>query len=208
VQFADISGGSQQAVTGALIALESRHHTGRGQFVDVSMMHGSMKLLPVVQSTFHSGARVPPRGAGLLSGGFACYNVYRTSDGRWLTVGALEPKFWKTLCGELGCTELIDDQFAPAPRQAELKARLASIFSTDTAHGWFARLGNKDCCVAPVRTIDEVQADVRITPDLGGTPGAYTSEAPALGEHTGAILKEFGYSDQQIAQFHQTGVTG
>src|SRR5579863_4895678 len=94
VQFADIAGGSLPVVIGALTALEARHSTGIGQFVDVSMTDCVTTLLPVPYSMYKSSGRAPERGNELLSGRFACYNLYRASDERWLSVGCLEQKFW------------------------------------------------------------------------------------------------------------------
>jgi len=212
VQFADIAGGSHQVVMGALIALEARHRTGMGQFVDVSMMDGVTSLLPVPYS-MHKNGQAPERGNELLSGRYACYNIYRTSDDRWITVGALEQKFWAALCSELKCPELIAEQFAPEPRQSEIKSKLVSIFVTHTAHDWFERLRDKDCCVAPVRTIEEVHNDPHFAthpigagPKLSATPAAYQSKPPALGEHTRAVLHELGYTGAQVADLMQAGV--
>lgn len=204
VQLADLAGGSQQVVMGALVALEARHRTGLGQFVDVSMMHGVMSLLPVPYSMYQATGRVPERGNELLSGRFACYNIYPTCDGRWVTVAALEAKFWQALCHELGVPELVTEQFSE--RQDEVKAEIAAVFVTDTADAWFERLRDNDCCVAPVRTV----ADVQVTPGpkLSATPAAYTSDAPGLGAHTGAILQELGYSGEQIEDFRKHGITG
>ena len=215
VQLADLAGGSNQVVIGALTALEARHRTGLGQFVDVSMMDGVAGLLAVPYSMYKSTGQLPRRGNELLSGRYACYNIYRTQDNRWITVGALEAKFWDALCHELGCPELIAEQFTPEPRQSEVKSKVAAIFVTDTALKWFDRLRDKDCCVAPMRTLDEVHNDphfaahpIGLGPKLSATPASYTSEAPALGEHTSAILEELVYADEQIEHFRQAGITG
>lgn len=190
VQFADIAGGSLPVVIGALTALESRHQTGLGQFVDVSMTAGVTSLLPVPHSMFKSSGKLPERGNELLSGRYACYNLYQASDGRWLSVGTLEQKFWAALCTALGCPELTAEQFAPEPRQSEIKTKIASIFATAPALDWFARLRDQDCCVAPVLTLDEVSVPIGLGPTLSGTPPALDQEAPALGAHTEAILKD------------------
>ena len=211
VQLADLAGGSYQVVMGALLALEARHRTGAGQFVDVSMMDGVTGLLPVPYSMFKSG-QVPKRGDELLSGRYACYNIYRTSDARWITVGALEQKFWAALCNELECPELIAEQFAPEPRQSEIKSKVAAVFVTQTAQHWFMRLRDKDCCVAPVRTIEEVHADshfanhaIGLGPKLSTTPGSYQNGAPSLGEHTSAVLEELGYTGEHVESLRRAG---
>src|SRR4030095_12370752 len=93
VQIADLAGGSMQAVIGILLALLERQQTGRGPFVDVSMLGGSL-LVVAIPLLLHAQGRPTNRGASFLTGRYACYHLYDTADGRWLSVGALEPKFW------------------------------------------------------------------------------------------------------------------
>ena len=186
VQIADLAGGAMQAVIGILLALEARSRTGRGQHVDVGMMHGAGALLAIPLAT---GAQ-SMRGNDTLSGRFACYNVYRCKDGRWVSVGALERKFWVNLCRELGREDLVEDQFAGEPRQSEIKAALADCLAARTAEEWFASLGDKDCCVTPVRTAAEAATDLRATPALSETPAHLDGTAPRLGEHNQEILNE------------------
>lgn len=184
IQIADLAGGALQAVIGILLALLARQHTGEGQHVDVSMMAGaaSMLVLPLATGTRSK------RGDDTLSGRYACYNVYWCKDGRWLSVGALESRFWANLCRALGREDLIPDQFAGETRQIELKAYLGAIFVTRTAEEWFEALGSKDCCVTPVRTMTEAAADIRSTPTLSATPAREGGPAPKLGEHSEEVL--------------------
>ena len=186
VQIADLAGGAFQAVIGILLALIARQTTGQGQHVDISMTDGAASLLTIPLAT---GAQ-SKRGADTLSGRYACYNVYRCNDGRWLAAGALETKFWKNLCRELNREDLIADQFSTEPRQSELKSALRDIFAKRTAEEWFALLGNKDCCVTPVRTVAEAAREIRTTPILSATPARVDGIAPELGQHTGEILHE------------------
>lgn len=155
VQIADIAGGSMQAVHGLLLALAARSRTGEGRFVDVSMTAGAAALMAVPLAGYRATGRALSRGEGLLGGGYACYNVYRCSDSRWVAVGALEPKFWANLCRAIGCEDLIGDQFAEAKRQRAMTERLQAIFAGRSASEWFERLGGTDCCVTPVLSIDE-----------------------------------------------------
>jgi crotonobetainyl-CoA:carnitine CoA-transferase CaiB-like acyl-CoA transferase len=187
IQIADLAGGSMQAVIGILLALEARHRTGRGQRVDVSMFAGSCSLMPVPLSQMQSG-RPPERANDLLSGGYACYQIYEAAGGSFITVGALEPKFWANLCRELGCEDLIDQQYSAD--QSKLKSRLAGIFQQSTAEQWFSKLGAKDCCVAPVRHIKDAVADypAEPIPALSDTPGRAEGRAPRLGEHNKELL--------------------
>jgi len=185
IQIADLAGGSMQMVIGILLALEARHRTGRGQRVDVSMFAGSAALMPIPVAAFKASAQPPGRGNDLLSGRFACYQIYAAAGGSYVAVGALEPKFWGNLCRELGCADLVDDQYAPDPRQAEIKSRLAAIFLGATAEEWFTRLGSKDCCVTPVRNLKDAIDDHPDgpIPQLSDTPGRTPGKAPKLGEH-------------------------
>jgi len=174
VQIADLVGGSMQTVTGILVALQERLRSGRGKFVDISMLAGVLALLPIPLAQYAATGRDPKPGTGTLNGAFACYQAYEASDGRWLAVGALEPKFWQELCKKLGCEDLIPLQFSTG-----VKERVAAIFKTRTAEEWFAALRGSDCCVTPVRSIAEIAAEL---PPFAGPP------APALGEHTQEIL--------------------
>jgi crotonobetainyl-CoA:carnitine CoA-transferase CaiB-like acyl-CoA transferase len=115
-----------------------------------------MMAIPLM---LHAQGRPTARGASFLTGRYACYRMYDTADGRWLSVGALEPKFWANLCRMLGCEDFIADQFTEGWRQAEIMNRVAEIFRTRTADEWTTLFGDADVCVAPVRTVAEVVAE-------------------------------------------------
>jgi crotonobetainyl-CoA:carnitine CoA-transferase CaiB-like acyl-CoA transferase len=180
VQIADIAGGSMQAVMGILAALFARERTGEGQFIDASMTHGSALLLQVPLGLVASG-HMPGRGDELLSGRYACYNIYEARDGRYVAVGALEEKFWATLCGALGCEEFIPDQFAEGERRLEIIRGIAQIFRTRDAEQWFEQLRGMDACVTPIRTPAEAAIDLNLLP-------GDDRPIPSLGEHTAEIL--------------------
>jgi crotonobetainyl-CoA:carnitine CoA-transferase CaiB-like acyl-CoA transferase len=184
-----------QAVMGILLALLARERTGLGQFVDVSMMDGVTAMLPVGISRFQQTGVPPERGAGLLTGEFACYNVYRTADGRFLAVGALEARFWGNICRVLGREQWIPDQYAPPPRQDELKRELGALFATRNLASWWVVLRDIECCVTPVRTLPEVLVDVHfrqrpigMIPRLSGTPAEQCGPAPSRGQHNGEVV--------------------
>ena len=205
VQIADIVG-SMQTVVGVLLALQARVATGRGQRVDISMLDGSAALLALPLAFHASTGRLPERGNELLSGRFACYHLYQGRDARWLRVGALEHKFWANLCRELGCVEFISEQFEPDPRQSEIKTALAAIFRTLSAEEWFEKLASKDCCVAPVRNLEQAIADphfqayrLGLIPRLSDTPRFIDRSEPGLGEHTIEILERSGF-DRRIQE--------
>ena len=188
IQIADLAGGSMQAVIGILLAIEARHRTGSGQRVDVSMFAGSAALMPIPVAQFMATSRPPERGNELLNGGFACYHIYSAASGSFVSVGALEPKFWQNLCRELGCEELSSVQYAD--NQAPLKSKLGEIFQKRTAEEWFELLGAKDCCVAPVRNLKDAIRDYPTAPipTLSETPGKSAGRAPRLGEHNQELL--------------------
>jgi crotonobetainyl-CoA:carnitine CoA-transferase CaiB-like acyl-CoA transferase len=195
VQIADLAGGAMQAVTGVLLALAARAKTGRGQAVDVSMVDGVAWMLPVALGLYAATAELPARGDGVLTGRYACYRVYEAADGRWIAVGALEPKFWQALCTALGCEQFIADQFAEDPRREQIIAELARIFRTRTAQDWFERLRPADCCVTPIMNVAEVAAhfglgrgDSVVAPRLSDTPGQLGGAPPRLGQQTGEFL--------------------
>ena len=195
IQIADLAGGAMQAVTGVLLALAARAKTGRGQAVDVSMVDGVACLLPMALGFHAATGQLPVRGDSVLAGRYACYRVYEAADGRWLAVGALEPKFWQALCRALECEQFIAEQFAESPRREQVVAELARIFRTRTAEEWFERLRPADACVTPVRNVAEVAAqcglrrgDSVVAPKLSDTPGRLGGPPPRLGEHTREVL--------------------
>jgi alpha-methylacyl-CoA racemase len=146
VQVADLGAGAQAAVIEILAALLERTHTGRGSHLVVSMTHGSHRF---VAHRLH-GEPVPR----LLTGGAACYRIYETADGRYLTVAALEPKFWRNLCDLLDRPDMIDRAFEP--RLPELE----ELFRSRTQTDWLDLLEGKDTCVGPVLTLAEAAAQL------------------------------------------------
>ena len=155
VQIADLAGGSMQAVIGILLALIERQQTGCGRFVDVSMMHGALWMM-AIPLMLHGQGKPTDRGASLLTGRYACYHLYQTADGRWLSVGALESKFWANLCRVLGREDFVADQYTEGWRQQEMIGTVGAIFASRTLDEWLSLCGDQDVCVAPVRTITEV----------------------------------------------------
>jgi len=195
VQIADLVGGSMQTVMGILLALVARHRTGEGRHVDVSMYDGVTSLLTIPLAGYRDSGSEPHAGTEMLSGRYACYNLYQAADGRWLAVGALEPKFWTELCRRLACEDLIPLQFDES--QEAVKSRIANIFQTRPADDWFDQLRDSDCCVTPVRMVSEVAAEL---PDRDGPP------PPALGEHTFEVLTRAGIPSTEIDELKRQGV--
>jgi alpha-methylacyl-CoA racemase len=164
VQAADLAAGALGAVTEILAALVARERTGEGAHIVVSMTHGAHRL----------AARAP-----VLTRGFACYRMYACADGRYLTVGALEPKFFARLCELLERPELAELQYDDD--QVSLGLELERVFSSRPLAEWLAVFDDEDVCVGPVATFAEAAADLGTAP-----PG----HAPTAGAHTEAWRRE------------------
>jgi alpha-methylacyl-CoA racemase len=145
VQVADLAAGALEAVVEILGALLERERTDRGGHVVVSMTHGSHRL-----AAHRLGGEPVPR---MLTGGAACYRIYRTADGRWLTVAALEPKFWLRLVELVGLPHLGPRQWEP--RLPELEARIRERPLID----WLELFEGEDVCAGPVSTLEEAAAE-------------------------------------------------
>jgi crotonobetainyl-CoA:carnitine CoA-transferase CaiB-like acyl-CoA transferase len=174
VQVADLAAGALGAVTQVLAALLERERTGRGARLVVSMTHRSHDLV-----AHRLGGEPLPR---LLTGGLACYRVYACADGRHLTVGALEPAFFRRLCELIGRPELARSQWDED--QEPLAAELAAVFATRPLADWLERFDGEDVCAGPVRTREEAAAEF-------GAPPA--GEHARLGAHTEAWRRELGF---------------
>ncbi len=221
MQIGDLSGGMAAAL-GTVACLSEAARTGRGRFVDVSMLDVVASWLGVVMSWHLATGEVPPRGGMPLAGGLACYRVYRAKDGKYLAVGALEPRFWRTLCDELDLPDLVERQYAPAEEQEELAARLQAVFETRTREQWVAALADLDACVGPVNDVAEALADPQVVhrgllaaiegEPVGPGPAITVSDhrpalarAPRLGEHTDEVLRALGLSATEIADLRSGG---
>jgi alpha-methylacyl-CoA racemase len=176
VQIADLGSGALAAVAEILAALLERERTGRGARLTISMTHGGHRFVA------HRLAGEPvPR---LLTGGLACYRIYATADGRWLTVAALEPKFFACLCELLQRPDLIPQHMDPGA-QEQLAGEFTRIFSTRPLNDWLELFDAEDVSVGPVATLAEAARDFETDSYLVGS-------APGLGEHTEAWRRELG----------------
>jgi len=206
-------------VIGILLALQARARTGEGQFVDVSMMDGSLALMFVPFASYLANGAQPERGNEGLSGRYACYQIYETKDGRHLSLGALEHKFWENACRVLGRDDFIGRCFSDSA-QEEMIAAFREIFKTRTASEWLAAFENIDTCIALINDIAEMIDDPQVkhrgliaeiehptegllkqiapTVKLSATPGEMRLPPPRLGEHTWEILKSLDYTDETI----------
>jgi alpha-methylacyl-CoA racemase len=223
-QIADLGGGALMGAFGILAALRERERSGEGQLVDVSMFDGSLAWLALVAARYLCDGEVPRRGDLELAGRLICYRPYACKDG-WVTLGALEPKFWQAWCSGVGREDLAERQFdAPG---SEAHAQVEAIFLERTREEWRRFASEHDCCLEPVLELDEAldselvrarEMVVRLDqPGAGGvgllgvpvklsrTPGAPAGPGPALGEHTAEVLASLGYSAEEIATLEHSG---
>ena len=225
-QIADLGGGALMAAFGILAALRERDRSGAGQFVDVSMADGALSWLAMVAARYFAEGEAPRRGELELAGSLVCYRPYRCADG-WVTLGALEPKFWQAWCRGVGRDDLVEFQF-DRPGSATHR-QVEDVFLGRTRDEWQAFAAEHDCCLEPVLELDEVLdselvrarnmiglldqpgvADpvrlLGVPVKLSRTPGdANSAPGPALGEHTEAVLAEAGFSDSERAALLESG---
>ncbi len=225
-QIADLGGGALMAVVGVLVALRERDRSGLGQLVDCSMFDGSLSFLAMLAGEFLAGGPVPRRGELRLSGGIVCYRAYRCADG-YVTLGALEPKFWAAFCQGVGRPDLAEHAFDPPGSDAH--RALEAIFAERTREQWRAFAAEHDCCLEPVLDLDEALDSELVAAremvveleqpgarrplrllglpfKLSRTPGdPARAPGPGLGEHTRAVLAEAGYSSAEIDALLEAG---
>jgi alpha-methylacyl-CoA racemase len=231
-QIADLGGGALMAAFGIMAALRERDGSaedpgsGEGQLVDVSMSDGALSWLAMVAAAHFADGTVPHRGDLPLAGALICYRPYECADG-WVSLGALEPKFWQSWCRGVGRDELIAKQFERPGSDAH--AQVVEIFRARTRAEWEAFAREHDCCLEPVLELDEaldselvrargmvvelqqpgVEQPVRqlgIPVKLSRTPGSSARlPGPALGEHTEELLLGAGYTPAQVAAMLSAG---
>jgi crotonobetainyl-CoA:carnitine CoA-transferase CaiB-like acyl-CoA transferase len=226
--IADFAAGGMQATIGILTALMARNRTGKGQHVDISITDGIVSLMHAEVALHFAMGRIPRPGDTLFFTGAPWYAIYETKDGKYLSVGSLEPWFWENLCKSLGVEDMIPDQWAGEPKWKEMKSRFQEVFLTKTRDEWVELLMQENTCVAPVYSVDEIFTDpqlrsrnmfeefdhptkgkvkqVGISIKLSETPGAIRRLGPRKGEHTQEILQEIGYSKDKVADLRKKGV--
>ncbi len=225
VQLGGVSG-SLYAAIAILMALRQRQNTGRGQYCDISMLDGLISLLPYTLADWSGWGTLPQRGAGFLTGGFACYQVYETSDHKYLSLGALEEKFWQEFCQLINRPEYIPIQLEK-DCQEEMIYGIREVMKSKTQAEWLQMFADDDICLTPVLNLDEVSKHPQVLnremliklPDfedsgkdmvLSGlpikfsdTPGEFKPIFPKIGEHTNEILAHLGYSSEEIELFRK-----
>lgn len=220
VQVADIGGGALMAVTGILSAYIARQNTGRGQYIDVSMLDGVVSWLAMLYAQQAVAPFTVKRGEGMLNGGEVCYGVYETRDARFMSLGALEPKFWQAFCQAIERTDLADKQFAHDPN---VLSEVGKIFKSRTQEEWTAFFIDKDVCCEPILELSEAREHPqvvgrRLFVTLGhpegkaletvGNPLKFPEEEeipdqipPGFGEQTLEVLREAGFTEEEIQSY-------
>jgi alpha-methylacyl-CoA racemase len=231
-QIADLGGGALMAAFGIMAALRERDGSaarpgsGEGQLVDVSMTDGALSWLAMVAAAYFAEDMVPRRGDLPLAGSLICYRPYECADG-WVSLGALEPKFWQAWCRGVGHEQLIAAQFEHPGSEAHRKVQ--EIFKARTREEWEAFAREHDCCLEPILELDEalssqlvreremvVELDqpgaerpvrqLGVPVKLTRTPGEHARlPGPALGEHTEEVLLASGYTQEQVAELLASG---
>ncbi|HJH10512.1 MAG TPA: CoA transferase [Metalysinibacillus jejuensis] len=220
VQIADMAGGTMHAAIGVLAAALHREKTGEGQYIDVSMTDAVFSLNLLAGATYFGSGHVAKPEAEILNGG-TFYDYYKTKDGRYFSVGSLEPQFRKLLCEALDIPELIDSTFNDSSyTQKRFKEAIHDAFLTKTFDEWLT-IFNDDFhgCVEPVLTFDEAcehpqikaremvvdvpseqgtQKQIASALKFSSSPATYKHIGAKLGEHTQEILQELGYSIEEI----------
>jgi len=227
VQVGDVTGGTWQALAGILGALFQRERTGRGQWVDIAMTEGALSTTTLMLADAFVGEKVPPRGEAPLAGGYPGYGVFETADGRHLSVGALEPQFFDSLCEALGLPEHKGQTGLLGEEGRALREKIALAIKSRTQREWIQVFDKVEACVEPVLEGEEVLAEPQLNhrkmffemehPDAGtlklmATPlkladrSTPTLPPPRLGEHTAEILKRLGLTGEEIRSLAESGV--
>ena len=227
VQLGDIVGGGLNGALGIMMALFSRERNGYGQYIDISMTDGMVGLLPLALEMSNNGQLPYKRGDSVFSHRYACYNTYETKDGRYISVGAVENKFWENLCRHLGYPEYAPHQYDENKRQ-EIIDVFRKKFREKTLHQWEQELKHLDVCCEAVRDISEVleeplfreRGSIQDFPDkknktrptlgvpinLEKDPGGLRTPPASFGKDTINIVSELGYEEADIKVFEKNGV--
>lgn len=219
----DFGGGGMFLAYGMVCALLEARRSGKGQVVDAAMVDGASTLMAMMYAAFQSGFWSNSRGSNMLDGGAHFYGVYETADGKYVSIGSIEPQFYALLLEKLG----IDPQSLPHqmdPRHWEaLRDRFDVIFRTRSREQWCALMEGTDICFAPVLGLDEVAHHPHMVsrgnflhdgdvwqpapaPRFSRTHPAAPTEPVASGADTDATLTAVGLSAQEISDLRAAGV--
>jgi alpha-methylacyl-CoA racemase len=217
VQVADIGGGGLGAAAAILAALLGVARGGAGRHLDVSMTDGALSWLAMPVAEAFAGGDEPLGGRTRLTGEFPCYRVYECADGRFLSVGALEPKFWSALVEAVGRPDLAGRHLDAS---AEAHAELEAVFRAKGRDEWAAQLDGLDVCVEPVLSLAEAErhpqvaargliqhqpTGTEVAPAVPLPEGWRRLDPPALGAQTAQVLHELGVDARRFAELRAAG---
>lgn len=222
--LADLMGGTLSSVMGILAALYDAQRSGQGRHVDMAMADAVLAhaVMPMAELLTHGAPA--PAGTDVLTGGLACYGMYTTQDDRHVAVGALEDKFWHTVCTRLGHPEWATLHRSGDPAlQATLRADLARVFASQPMQHWATLFEGAQACVSPVLRLHESLAHPHLVArgaaqrdaqgqwqlpspvKFAGEPREVAGATPTAGEHTRQLLDEMGYGRDEIDALHSGG---
>jgi crotonobetainyl-CoA:carnitine CoA-transferase CaiB-like acyl-CoA transferase len=226
MQIADVASGSNNAMIGILSAVISRTNTGTGQHIDISMTDGAIAFNALVAGAYLVDGQEPEREGFLLNGG-SLYDFYETKDGRHVSFGGLEPQFFTAFCNAVGRPDLIGAGVTPQDLE-KIKDEFRAVMKTKTRDEWMEIFHETDACVDPVLSLTEALNDahakkrelvVELALASGGrvrqlanpikfsdTKQVYEKAGVQAGTHTGEVLRELGYSDEEIHVFESEGL--
>ena len=222
----DFAGGGMLCALGICLALLERHQSGKGQVVDAAMVDGAAYLASFVYKFRNSGMWRDERGTNLLDSAAPFYDNYRTSEGQFMSVGAIEPQFYAALLKGLGLDAASLPQQMDQSKWPQTKQRFAALFAAKTRAEWCAIFDGTDACVAPILNLWEVadhphtrargvlltdaqgKPEPAPAPRLSRTPGDGSRALPQVGADTRAILREYGFAEAEVSSLLEQGAVG
>lgn len=218
----DFGGGALYLAFGILAGVIKARETGEGQVIDCAMSDGAASLMAMFYGFKASGAWTESRRSNLLDGGAHFYDTYQCSDGKWVSIGSIEPQFYALLLEKTGISDPAFKAQMDRGAWPDLKAKLAAVIATKTRDEWSALMEATDVCFAPVLDLDEAprhahnvarQTFVEVAgvtqpapaPRFSKTPGAIQGPPPAIGAHDQEALKDWGFSESDLAALKANG---
>lgn len=212
----DFGGGALYLALGMVSALNHAQRTGEGQVIDAAMTDGATSLMAMFYGFTGSGMWEDTHGTNMLDGGAHFYDTYETSDGKWVSIGSIEPQFYALLREKMGLEDSYWDDKMNREKWPEMTEKLAVIFKTKTRDEWCEIMEGTDICFAPILSIKEtidhphnkaretvVEIDgvvqPNIAPRFAGTPSEIQGPVPAIGEHNEEALSDWGFSAEDVA---------
>ena len=211
----DFGGGALYLAMGMLAALVEAQRSGKGQVVDTAMTDGAASLMTMFYGFTASGMWKEEKGTNLLDGGTHFYDTYETKDGKYISLGSIEPQFYAILREKAGLSEDIWTHQMDSTKWPEMKVKIAAVFKGKTRDEWCAIMENTDICFAPVLSISEAKdhqhnkdrqtiveidgvAQPNIAPRFSRTVSKINGPIPNVGQQNDEVLKDFGFSAAAI----------